>query len=106
DLTAGKELWQTEPQRDFGLTTLAISPDGRVLASGSGYEDPTIRVWEAATGRLLRQPLEGHTGWVCKLAFSGDGRRLISAATDQSIRFWDTSTWTEAHVLRGHTDEV
>jgi WD40 repeat protein len=31
---------------------------------------------------------------------------LISAATDQSIRFWDTGNWTETHVLRGHTDEV
>jgi WD40 repeat protein len=38
--------------------------------------------------------------------FTPDGRRLISAAADQSIRFWDTITWTEARVLRGHTDEV
>ena len=105
DLSTGKELWQTEPQRDYGLTTLDISPDGRVLASGSGFEVPTIRVWEAATGRLLAR-LDGHTGWVCKLAFTRDGRRLISAATDQTIRFWDTSTWTETKVLRGHTNEV
>jgi serine/threonine protein kinase len=105
DLGTGKELWQTEPQRDSGLSTLAISPDGRVLASGSGSEDSTIRVWDTATGRLLVR-LDGHTGWVCKLAFSRDGRRLISSATDQSIRFWDTSNWTETRVLRGHTDEI
>jgi serine/threonine protein kinase/WD40 repeat protein len=105
DLTTSKELWQTESQRDYGLTTLALSPDGRVLASGSGFEDPTIRVWEAATGRLLVR-LDGHAAWVCKLVFTRDGRRLISAATDQSIRFWDTSNWTETKVLRGHTDEV
>jgi WD40 repeat protein len=76
-----------------------------VLASGSGFEDPTIRVWEAATGRPLAR-LDGHTSWVTKLAFTRDGRRLVSAATDQSIRFWDTNNWTEAKVLRGHTDEV
>ena len=105
DLATGQELWQTETQRDLGLTTLAVSPDGRVLASGSGFEDPTIRVWDAATGRLLVR-LDGHTGWVGKLAFTKDGRRLISAATDQTIRFWDTGTWTETRVLRGHTDEV
>ncbi len=105
DLATGKELWQTELQRDFGLTALALSPDGRVLVSGSGFEDPTIRVWDTATGRLLVR-LDGHNGWVCKLAFAKDGRRLISSATDQSIRFWDTSTWTETQALRGHTDEV
>ena len=105
DLATGQELWQTEPGRDLGLSALAISPDGRILASGSGYEDPSIRVWDAATGRLLVR-LEGHTAWVCKLAFSSDGRRFISAATDQSIRIWDTGTWTEAKVLRGHWDEV
>jgi WD40 repeat protein len=104
DLITGKELWQTERERDL-LTTLAISPDGQLLASGSGYEDPTIRIWEAATGRILVR-LDGHTSWVCKLAFSRDGRRLISAAADQSIRFWDTTNWTETQVLRGHTDEV
>jgi eukaryotic-like serine/threonine-protein kinase len=105
DLATGKELWQTEPQRDFELTALAISPDGQVLASGSGFEDPTIRIWDAETGRLLAR-LDGHTAWVCKLVFSRDGRRLISAASDQTIRFWDTSSWIETKVLRGNTDEV
>ena len=105
DLGTGRELWQTEPRRDVGVTTLDISPDGLVLASGSGYEDPTIRIWDAATGQLRRE-LEGHTGWVGDVSFSRDGRRLISAAADQSIRFWETNNWTETKVLRGHTDEV
>ena len=87
------------------MTTLAISRDGKVLVSGSGFADPAIRVWDTVTGRLLRQ-LDGHSAWVCQLVFSRDGRQLISAAADQTIRFWDTSTWTEAQVLRGHIDEV
>jgi len=105
DLSTGQELWQTERQRDLGLTALAISPDGRVLASGSGFEDPSIRIWDATTGRLLVR-LDGHTAWVCRLAFSKDGHRLISAASDQTLRIWDTSAWTETQVLRGHSDEV
>jgi len=105
DLTTGKELWQTEPQRGRGLSAMALSPDGRLLASSSAFEDPTIRIWEAATGRLLVR-LDGHTGWVGKLAFSQDGQRLISASSDQTIRFWDTGTWTETKVLRGNTDEI
>lgn len=44
---------------------MAFSPDGKVLASGSGgYEgDNTVRLWDAATGAPLRT-LEGHTEWV------------------------------------------
>ena len=105
DRQSGEELWQTESQRDFGLTKLAVSPDGAVLASASGFEDPTIRIWDARTGRLLFR-IEGHTGWVCKLAFTDDGTRLLSAASDQTIRVWDVKNWTEMRVLRGHSDEV
>jgi WD40 repeat protein len=92
-------------QADEGITALALSPDGRVLASGSGFQDPTLRIWDATTGRLLSR-LEGHTAWVCQLAFTLDGLRLISAGSDQSIRIWDTTSWTESRVLHGHTDEV
>ena len=94
DLATNREIWQTETQRDAGVADLAISGDGKVLVSASGFADPAIRVWDAATGRLLRQ-LDGHTAWVCEVVFSRDGRQLISAASDQTIRFWDTSTWTE-----------
>ena len=105
DLATQKELWQTERERDFGLTALAISPDGRLLASGSGFEDPTIRIWDTATGRLLDR-LDGHTGWVSDLSFTKDGQRLVSSASDQTIRLWDTGSWTQIKVLRGHADEV
>ena len=110
DLSTGQELWQTDPQRaelqrEYGISTLDISPDGRLLASSSAFADKTIHIWDAATGERLKQ-LDGHTAWVCELAFTRDGRRLVSAAGDQTIRFWDTSTWTETQVLRGHTGEV
>ncbi len=105
DVGTDQEIWQTQTQRDIGLAALAISRDGKVLVSASGFADSAIRVWDAGTGRLIRQ-LDGHTAWVSEIVFSRDGRQLISSAADQTIRFWDTSTWTETQVLRGHSDEV
>ncbi|MGC9943674.1 MAG: serine/threonine-protein kinase, partial [Verrucomicrobiota bacterium] len=105
DLTTGREIWQTEHLADDGLTALAVSPDGRTLASDSGFADPSIRVWDATTGRLVKE-LEGHTSWISKLVFTQDGNQLVSAAADQTIRFWDTATWKVARVLRGHQDEI
>jgi serine/threonine protein kinase/WD40 repeat protein len=105
DLSNTQQVWQTEALRDYGVAALALSPDGRILASGSGYEDHAIRLWDASTGRLLVR-LEGHSGFVTGLVFTRDGRRLISAAGDQTIRFWDMATWSQTDVLRGHCDEV
>ncbi|PVH67833.1 hypothetical protein DL98DRAFT_636703 [Cadophora sp. DSE1049] len=53
------------------VTSVAFSPDGRQIVSGS--EDTTIRRWDAATGQQLLPALEGHTGWVSSVAFSPNG---------------------------------
>ena len=106
DLATERELWSSEPLTDTGgPSSLALSPDGRLLASVSFYRNPYIYLWEAASGRFIRR-LEGHTRWICKVDFSRDGAELISAATDQTIRFWSTESWTETKLIRGHRDEV
>jgi len=78
--------------------SVAISPDGAQLASGSG--DSTVRVWEAATGHQIRA-LHGHAATVRNVAFSPDGRWLASGSDDQTIRIWDAATGQEKHTLRG-----
>jgi serine/threonine protein kinase/WD40 repeat protein len=107
ELATGQKLWETEPLQDGGLTALALSHDGRTVASATGYDDTTIQIWDASDGRLVRR-LHGHTGWVSNLVFTqaGNGERLISSSADQTIRSWDTRTWNETKVWRGHTDEV
>ena len=58
------------------VRSVAFSPDGSILASGSW--DNTIKLWEVASGRELRT-LTGHTSWVMSVAFSPDGSILASS---------------------------
>src|SRR5262249_19098217 len=78
---------------------LAASPDGNLLASGGA--DGATRLWEAATGKLVRTMATA--GKAHHLTFSPDGAFLAAAAHDWTARVWDTQTGVEVHVLRGHT---
>lgn len=87
DLTPGSEPRYFPGHRE-PITAMALSPDGRTLATGAGYTDIDIRLWEIPDMRLLG-PLSGHEGWITALKFSPDGRTLASAAADQTWRLWN-----------------
>ena len=87
----------------FFVNSVAFSPDGRTLASGS--DDNTIRLWDAVTGAHQRT-LTGHRWDVTSVAFSPDGRTLASGSSDDTIRLWDAVTGAHQRTLTGHTDTV
>lgn len=66
------------PTANAGVSSLAYSPDGRLLAAGGAFIDPRILVWDTETGNKLAT-LEGHHGFITHLAFSPDGQRLDRA---------------------------
>jgi tetratricopeptide (TPR) repeat protein len=67
------------------VRSVAFSPDGQTLASGSN--DGTVKLWDVQSGREVRT-LSGHTDWVQSVAFSPDGQTLASGSADKTVKLW------------------
>jgi len=74
--------------------SVAFSPDGNTVASGS--LDGTVRLWNASTGALVRT-LAGHTDWVRSVAFSPDGNTIASGSDDGTIVLWEAELAAQAN---------
>jgi WD40 repeat protein len=81
------------------VTGLAISPDGREVAS-SGF-DGVIKFWDLTSGAPLRS-FKGFLDPIWGLAYSPDGKRFAAGGNNRRVRVWDTTSWTEASSQIGH----
>lgn len=84
-----------------GTWCIAISPDGRWLASAGN--ERLIRLWHAASGEFVRS-MEGHEARVYSLAFHPNAKSLISVSADQTVRLWDADRGTPTRTLRGYAN--
>ena len=66
-----------------------VSPNGKTVLTGS--HDNTARLWDAATGQQLGNPIE-HRSSVPSVAFNGDGTLIATGAQDGTVRFWFAGT--------------
>jgi len=79
------------------VNTIAFSPDGTTLASGSS--DKTIKVWKLESGDLIYS-LEGHDLGVFSMAYSPDGKTIFSFGFDNKLIFWDADTGRLRRVIK------
>jgi WD40 repeat protein len=82
--------------------SVALSPDGQTLASGSA--DKTIKVWNLDTGQL-RRTITGHSDIIRSVTFSPDGQTLASGSGDKTIKLWNLQTG-QIRTLSGHSGPV
>jgi WD40 repeat protein len=96
DLATSKLLRKWPSRNNYRL---AFSRDGSTLASsGAG----TIRLWDAASGRPFHS-WPGHEGEVASVAFSPNGKYLVSISwSEKTLRLWETTTGKLLRVLSGH----
>lgn len=118
DLQTGQEVSTfLFPVRRAHLDTVALSPDGKVVAFGGAesarqgekkVDRPLLRLYETSSGKEI-QDLTGHKKWVLSSRFSPDGKKLVSCGYDGRMIVWDVGTGKELTRMEranGRTDGV
>lgn len=84
-------------------TCIELSPDAKILAFDVKYK---IYLVDTDTGKRIGKPLKGHRWDIQELAFSGDGKVLVSGSRDSTVRVWDVATGKEAYPPKWHVDAI
>ncbi len=100
DVATGKEQRRFSHLR--GIASVALSPDGQWLASGTWKN---VSLWDLQQDKSPR-PLAGHESWVTTIAFSRDGKFLASGSGDKLVKIWDPAEGKTLATLNGHTRGV
>jgi WD40 repeat protein len=84
------------------MDALAVSPDGKLIASGAN--DRLVRVWSGENGKLMKT-LQGHSAGITAVAWFPGGAKLVSASGDRTVKVWDVARGDELFAL-DHPDRV
>jgi hypothetical protein len=101
DVRTGERIWTLG--HTSAVHCIAVSGDGKLLASGSS--DGKIKLWNLETGTLIRS-ISGHQGAVQALAISPDGQQLISASQDAKLGIWELDRGQLVAMVTAHTEAI
>ncbi len=92
----------------FRVLTIDFSPDGKTIATGGGEPSRSgeVKLWEAATGKLLRSLDNLHSDTVFSVRFSPDGSKLATASADKFLKVINVADGKELKSFEGHTHHV
>ncbi|KIK45777.1 hypothetical protein CY34DRAFT_496524 [Suillus luteus UH-Slu-Lm8-n1] len=82
----GNEWW--DEKRVDAVCSMALSPNGKIIATGSGSSDFKLTLWDVETRKIISK-WAGHSNVVCALCWSADGDRVVSGSWDGTARVWD-----------------
>jgi WD40 repeat protein len=102
DLSSGQEVLRLQPRHFRAVKSVAFSPDGQTVLTGSW---PEAQLWDAATGKPLGAPLDHHCG-VLEGLFSPDGRVVLTGSADHTAHLWDRGTGRPVGHPLYHRDRV
>jgi len=112
DVPADPATPWAEPRRfgphAFRVLAIDFSPDGKLMATGGGEPSRSgeVKLWEAATGRLVRSLDSLHTDTVFGLRFSPDGSKLATASADKFLKVVRVEDGKDLKSFEGHTHHV
>jgi WD40 repeat protein len=103
DVTTGRQTGLLPHEEDNIVSSVAYSPDGKLLASVS-RRDNHIHIWDLTTRKRLRVMTAPTGEWAgdVRAAFSRDGRLIAAGSHDGVVRLWDVNTGKPAGELHGH----
>jgi WD40 repeat protein len=116
-------VWDTNPewklQRVIGsptspdqlsdrVTALDFSPDGKMLATGSGEPSRSgeLKIWNVDSGSLVREVKEAHSDTIFALDFSPDGQQIASCGADRFAKIFNVADGKFVRSFEGHTHHV